>query len=41
MENAKETIDYSITINFYKDESNKWIMINPQPTDVKKISGTF
>lgn len=41
LERANETIDYKIKLVFYQDELNRWVMVNPSPTDLQKISGTF
>ena len=41
MEKAKDTIEYSIVINYYKNSNNQWEMTELSSTDLKKISGIF
>lgn len=41
MEKAKDTVDYSIVINYYKNDANQWVMTDLSSTDLEKISGTF
>ena len=41
LEKAVETMDYSITINLYKNNKNQWIMADLSSSDLEKINGTF
>ncbi len=41
LEKAVDSIDYSITINFYKNDKNQWVMSELSSSDLDKISGIF
>ncbi len=41
LESAKEIIDYSLKINFYKDSSDHWLMSQLSLSDLQKIDGVF
>lgn len=40
MQNSKETIEYTVTFNLYKDE-NEWIVEQLSDTDLEKIHGIY
>ena len=41
LENTVESVEYTITIKFYKNKDNEWVMTNPSKTDLSKLDGTF
>lgn len=41
LEKAIDKIDYSIVINYYKNDKNQWVMSELSSSDLEKINGTF
>ena len=41
LEDARDTVDYSIIVTFYKDKLGKWVMNDLSEADLSKIDGTF
>lgn len=38
---AVDREEYTITFNFYKDDNDKWAMMDPSDADISKIEGLF
>ena len=41
MEKAKDTVDYSIVINYYKNDRGQWVMTDLSSSSLEKIAGVF
>lgn len=41
LDECRDTVDYSIKFNFYKNDLNKWVMTDLSDSDLQKLDGTF